>query len=864
MNARVASTLSSTALAAGSRAVRMIALVWLTAHGGCLLLCAQELAAELRWKNGDVLPGSLKESRGEQVTWSAPQFLDDLTTSTEPLKSVVFSNTPAPPAGAFRVATTSGDLFTADLVGSDERSFLFSSNRLGEVRVERDALYSLSRLANPNLVFDGSQFTNWNLASAGPIKKLQFEVFPRVPHDQRKWFPDFSKLQPTKQGSLASGYIDTRLSGIREFFAMTFEGLFEIEQSGEHVFQVNADDRVRLFVDGKLLATRKDGDGMTDRSEVNLREGPHTLQLHFIDFGGEAFADVTMTAPGGKRLALSGQNSDAGWQGGPSGHPRATRQRAGLLGTLEFPTGYELDLELTATTSPRFLLAFGADRQRAQAKSALRLETWDNELVVVQDQVFEPVLTIGKEQRDVRLRLVFDGDNGELLILDASGRALTTVKGLQVPTGNSGIYLRNRGDNLTVRRANVYRRSREVAEQPFDPTKPRVHLLDGRVVYGQLHVSDGAASVVDQDQKRQDIDLAKMDRVADPVPKVLATRPATALRYADGEVVRGGLEQTSAEQVILRTDFSEKPVACRLAGATTLGFPSSAREPATARDGDQLISFAGRLRGKLSFDHPNSLLSWTPAGTATPLRLSLRAKARVERDGEALHPLETLIDDDLVASALHLQNGEIIPCRIVSYDETSLHLESPFLKERQVAATHVKAIEFRVARPSQAIGSGKLERALTVPRFNRDNPPSHLLVANNGDLKRGSLLGITEQLVRFDSKLREITVPLDRLSKVVRIGGPEPREDDEGQDAPPASKGSVRATLTDGSTLIFEPVKAKDGKLIGRSAIYGEVAVPTRIISELAFGGFEHENFRSASESWLTKAAQEPDYGDGE
>ena len=35
----------------------------------------------------------------------------------------------------------------------------------------------------------------------------------------------------------------------------------------------------------------------------------------------------------------------------------------------------------------------------------------------------------------------------------------------------------------------------------------------------------------------------------------------------------------------------------------------------------------------------------------------------------------------------------------------------------------------------------KLERALTVPRFSRDNPPNHILVANNGDLKRGKTLG---------------------------------------------------------------------------------------------------------------------------
>ena len=70
---------------------------------------------------------------------------------------------------------------------------------------------------------------------------------------------------------------------------------------------------------------------------------------------------------------------------------------------------------------------------------------------------------------------------------------------------------------------------------------------------------------------------------------------------------------------------------------------------------------------------------------------------------------------------------------------------------------------------------GKLERALTVPRFNRDNPPNHILVANNGDLKRGKLLGIKGQTIQFDSKLREFSVPIDRVARVVDVS------DDSGQ-----------------------------------------------------------------------------------
>ena len=50
----------------------------------------------------------------------------------------------------------------------------------------------------------------------------------------------------------------------------------------------------------------------------------------------------------------------------------------------------------------------------------------------------------------------------------------------------------------------------------------------------------------------------------------------------------------------------------------------------------------------------------------------------------------------------------------------------------------------------------KLERALTVPRFNRDTPPNHILVAENGDMKRGKLLGFNGETIQFDSKVTPV------------------------------------------------------------------------------------------------------------
>jgi len=617
------------------------------------------------------------------------------------------------------VGTVSGDVWIADLIGSNDNAFLFSSQRYGQVRVNRDAVYSLNRRMHPNLVFDGSQFKDWNL------------------------------------------------------------------------------------------------------------------------------------------------NTESGWHRGPGGHPQTDRKKASIFTKIEMPKQFEIDLELVSTVSPRFVLAIGKDKLSAASNQSLRLETWDNELVVVQDKVFEPVMTIEKDQRDVRLRLAFDSNSGEMEVLDSNGRSLLNIQGVQPTTGESGLLIRNRGDDLTVRRLSIYQQSVEGMGQPVDSTKARVHLINGQVVYGRLYVEAGRAYVVDQNGKRQGIDLAKVDRIANPDVKLAATANLAELTYADGAVVRGRIEQANSDWVILRTAFSDKPVTCALPGASLLRFgPPASEDESPSHDSDQFFSTSGRLRGRLSFDMPESPLSWRPEGAVRSLRLANTGGARIERNSKSVTKGPSF-DKKEFPSLLHLKNGEIIPCQILSYNENTLSFQSPFIKGRQIDSTHVKAIEFSGrtsgAKSSDAviIEDVKLECALTVPRFKRDNPPSHIVVAATGDLMRGSLLNISGQTIQFESKLRKLAIPINRMARVVDVSKPEEHPDKPvvANDAPDI-KGKVRVTLADGSILVFEPLESKDGRLLGRSPIYGEMAVHSRTFANSTLGIMSQRNLHLSSRNGSSARAR--------
>ena len=782
----------------------------------------------LRWKNGDVLPGKLLESASGVIRWASPYFLDDLVVDIGVLDSVIFPRQSAPAMEAFRVGTVSGDIWIADIVDSDEDTFLFSSERHGRFQVNREAIYTLERRVHPNLIFDGSQLTNWELP----------------------------------------------------------------------------------------------------KQNVN------------------------------KPMLLFGGNTRPDWYADRGGHPRTDKVKAKIFHALDWPQRFEIDLELASTARPPgFVFALGKNLYEA-----LRLETWVNELVVVQGTLFEPVLTIQPDRRNFRLRLAYDGDTGVLEVFDFAGNLLLKLDEVGQTVKESGPYIYNRGQNLTVRRLRVYRQPVGSTKQHVDSSKPRVRLMNGQVVYGKLFVEKESTYVLDAGGNRHDIDIQQIDRVVQPGAAFVEMEQPVALTYPDGAVLRGKIAQVNPDSVLLQTAFANEPIECVFAGASLLRVESSGtKNNSQIEDEDRLFHPSGNLRGRVLFDmEDGSFIRWKPVGASEAVRLADIQKAHIERNNRRASKMWPF-DTSQFRHILHLKSGEIIPCQISSYDEMTVGFQSPFIGAHLIDSADVKALEFSGrthanymdgaratgSRPSYIVFGGggghvniqirevvkegdpmenvvildpdnlemkegkviimmdgkkvelrpdqnwaellpnhdeskdhkldvKLERALTVPRFNRDTPPNHILVAENGDMKRGKLLGFNGETIQFDSKLRQFSVPIDRVARVVdvskeAVSGQQSAVSKETINRPKASYAEnqkltatqyeVSIRLTDGSILIFEPLEVVDDKLLGRSPIYGALTVPIDSIQHLYFGDTT-ESFEAAFEAWVVRPAKEPVFGD--
>ncbi|MYB95736.1 hypothetical protein F4054_15845 [Candidatus Poribacteria bacterium] len=817
---------------------------------------AEEAHMLLRWKNGGNLPGQLQESSAGTIRWASPYFLDDLVVDIDVLNSVVFPKTPNPATETFRVRTVSGDVWIADLIGSDDNTFLFSSKRHGQFRVKRAAVRSLEHRNHSNLLFDGSQLTNWKSPTT---KKDIDDLIPLVLHESSyNWHQD-------------------------------------------------------------------------------------------------------------------------NWHQDNEGHPRTSRNRAKLFHAFKWPKHFEIDLALAFTGHPpNFTFAFGKDLYQA-----LRLEVWSDKLVAVQGTLLQPVLTIQPEQHELHLRLTYDESVGVLRVFDFTGNLLLELEGVKPTVKESGVYIQNRGKGLTVRALKVYRQpTAEPTSQQVDFSKPRVYMMNGQIVQGELFVQKDNTYVLDTDGTRQDIDPQQVSRIVQPGIPSAALDQSVTLKYPDEVVLRGKVTEINSERVILQTAFADDPVTCSLAGASRLHFDTKHETNGTIQNTDMLFHATGNLRGRVLFTENRGILStqWESLGALKPVRLANNRAAHIRRFLQPTSKASGHFDTAQFPHALHLQTGETFPCQITDYDGKTISFQSSFISAQHLDSATIKAFEFsdRTSVPSidnihttnrrhsitltltegenlpqnhkikvfeiskdgkkKAItgdfnlikskdgamllirnnkGPGKapnpdwmelpnpdwmelpnpdwmefptalhkpktnkldkeLERALTVPRFNRDHPPNHILVANTDDMMRGKFLGLNGQMLQFDSKLRKFSVPIDRVARIVDVSDNTLQSSALGKDEsdkqeplllkaesrkfPKAIQSEVRVTLTDGSMLIFEPLEVQEGKLIGRSSIYGEVSVPLSSI-EYLYLGEKAKSFKAAFEKWNIRPAKEPAYGD--
>lgn len=136
-------------------------------------------------------------------------------------------------------------------------------------------------------------------------------VMPTLRYQYYEWpgtvdrLPDLSQRTPKKSGQAPLfdlAYVQDRA----EQYGILYEGVVEIPKAGEYTFFVKSDDGAKLYIDDQLLI---DNDGThapeEKQGQIELTEGPHTLQLAFFQGGGGDYLTVAYRASGGQQRYLN-------------------------------------------------------------------------------------------------------------------------------------------------------------------------------------------------------------------------------------------------------------------------------------------------------------------------------------------------------------------------------------------------------------------------------------------------------------------------------------------------------------------------------------------------------------------------------
>ncbi|MEM6916716.1 MAG: TlpA disulfide reductase family protein, partial [Verrucomicrobiota bacterium] len=158
--------------------------------------------------------------------------------------------------------------------------------------------------------------------------------------------------------------------------------------------------------------------------------------------------------------------------------------------------------------------------------------------------------------------------------------------------------------------------------------------------------------------------------------------------------------------------------------------------------------------------------------------------------------------------------------------------------------------DFRIERtpgslPRRIIDPVAKEMSLQLPRSRRDPVPTHLLIAPNGDLLRGTLKEASVRGVRFAAGESEIDLPVERISAIVYLQqSSEEKVDSREAEASVAADVKEDSeflvthqfVLMDGSRLNLFAGELKDERFVGRSSLLGTCSIAIDNIREMRRG----------------------------
>jgi thiol-disulfide isomerase/thioredoxin len=553
--------------------------------------------------------------------------------------------------------------------------------------------------------------------------------------------------------------------------------------------------------------------------------------------------------------------------------------------TLKLPSRCAVELVLSWGAKPNFAFALGM---------GYRIEAWQRELVLVGESEHQADLAslqpLDYEAGRIHLFLYLDQQTGECLVYSSKGAPLANMKLTDVRRAPLALRLsNNRGDiHLERLRIDHWNRGRPLAGEAID--KPRICLADGSIKYAQIASFDAAAKSFAL--RGADMPTIAVDRVVDVfLGKTDQTARALTVDYQDSSRLSGRLLKIENSHIWLASPASREPLRLPIAGLRSLiAHPGSAPVSKSESETTGILEMEGvRLPGKLTEGHEAadaSCLVWRPRGSATSSALKADVNGRIifremappgrrpERRQVRRNPrrpdvisIESNAEESAshsgLTKAIYLRTGDMVPCDVVRIDSKGVSYKTPLADLGTIANDKIKAVVLTLdGRGPVELTKDKRDRLLTLPRAQRDNPPSHLIRSCDGDYLRARLVEMDDRKLTVEVRTEVKQLPRDRVSRIIWLhpdeleGGTATRKKIVTGPAP-----TVQAVHDNGTRLTFHPTQFKDSILSGVSDALGPCRIGLESIDQLLIGSMIEEAVtKTAYQQWKLRHAVDPKF----
>ena len=493
-------------------------------------------------------------------------------------------------------------------------------------------------------------------------------------------------------------------------------------------------DLVGMNADGVTIKSVRHGEAVLKRSEVlrlvRLRGGKIIAAGPSGDVGWKSTDgksdDGANQVPGlNNQSSVRPPAAVAQVITGPGGSLVLPYWNAKATFTMKTPARMEFEIDLRFAETPAFALRFDSN-----ANDGIRLETWDDELVVARANQFQFIRKIDPKERQVALRFCWDREAKTGIVFSAAGEQLAKWKFTGSTVEGRDWWLHNKGRQLTLKRFRVreWDGKPPVARPNFDA--PSVQLADGRILTGSVaEISEGSLKIAGESAAQPLAEVAEIILSTDE-PKPDPNAPTLA--FADSTVLHGRIVSIADGRAALETRIAAAPLPVAIAGLRQLRFPEvKAKEGEAKPDApqDEIQIDGAKFHGALTASE-NGRFQWLPFGGVKAVAPKRAASLKLTR---ALPPEPAVV---AAPALIYTSFGDVLPANFRGLSGDRVEIESDLFEAKTLPISILDAVQFGDVTQTKVT-------SFEAPgwRVLKGDPKNAVVAGNSIELQPGSAFG---------------------------------------------------------------------------------------------------------------------------